>query len=391
MSEKQPLHADKVMICINSDFIATHYPKVPLPFKMGVTKILSMRTTFPLKTIDLFAGIGGIRKGFEMTGKFQTVFANDFDKNCKLTYDRNFGTTKLTVADVKDISMKKGHIPEFNFLVGGFPCQAFSVAIHGKGFHDEKGRGVLFNEIYRLLCEAVKLQKEPPVGFFLENVRNLKSHDGGKTFKTIMAKLAKAGYHTDYRVYNSLDFGVPQNRERIYIVGFRDEKVLQRFKWPEPNHSRSKVRDFLERDVDPVYYYNGTPLFEKIKNHVTNPDYVYLYRRNHVRTHRDGHSPTLVASMGLGGHNVPIIRDSKGIRRLTPTECARLQGYDDLQLPPGMSDVHAYKQIGNSVTVPVIHKIADAIVDALGIDSLVHSIARRKARRAVKARELALV
>lgn len=324
---------------------------------------------FPLKTIDLFAGIGGIRKGFEMTGKFRTVFANDHDRNCKLTYDRNFATTKLTLADIKDISIKGGNIPEFDFLVGGFPCQAFSVAIHGKGFRDEKGRGVLFSEIERILREAIEVQSRPPVGFFLENVRNLKSHDGGKTFAIIMQKLSEAGYFLDHKIYNSLNFGVPQNRERIYIVGFRDPKRLARFEWPEPNNNaRPKVADILERDVDPNYYYNGTPLFEKIKTHVTNPNYVYLYRRNHVRVHRDGHSPTLVASMGLGGHNVPIIRDLKGIRRLTPKECARLQGYGDLQFPPGLADANAYKQIGNSVTVPVVKRIADAIADALEAD-----------------------
>ena len=314
-----------------------------------------------------------------MTGKFKTVFANDIDKNCKLTYDRNFGSTKLTLADVKDISIKKSNIPEFDFLVGGFPCQAFSVASHGKGFQDEKGRGVLFNEIDRILREAIEVQRQPPMGFFLENVRNLKSHDDGNTFKVILKKLSEAGYSTGYRIYNSLFFGVPQNRERIYIVGFRDPKILNRFKWPEPDKSKTpKVIDMLERDVDPIYYYNGSPLFEKIKNYVINPNYVYLYRRNHVRVHRDGHSPTLVASMGLGGHNVPIIRDLKGIRRLTPQECARLQGYDNLQLPPGLPDLHAYKQIGNSVTVPVINKIAEAIVNAFEMNTLRKAILSKK-------------
>lgn len=321
---------------------------------------------FPIRTIDLFAGIGGIRKGFELTGKFQTVFANDHDPYCKQTYDRNFASAKLTLGDIKKLSVRNGDIPEFDFLLGGFPCQAFSVAIHGKGFKDEKGRGVLFNEIDRILKEAEREQAKPPIGFFLENVKNLISHDKGRTFKIILAKLKIAGYHIDYKVFNSLHFGVPQNRERIYIIGFRDKKILDRFVWPEANKNNlPKVRALLDKEVSPIYYYNGTPLYKKIKEYVTNPDYVYLYRRNHVRTHAQGHSPTLVASMGLGGHNVPIIRDSKGIRRLTPQECARFQGYYDLHLPLGLADGQAYKQIGNSVTVPVINKIAEAIAKAL--------------------------
>lgn len=334
-----------------------------------IIRVMEAETYFDngtFRTLDLFAGIGGIRKGFEATGRFQTVFANDNDRYCKMTYDRNFDAVKMSLKDVREISMAGGYVPEFDFLLGGFPCQAFSVAIHGKGFDDEKGRGTLFNEIERLLKEAQILQNRPPAGFLLENVRNLLSHDDGKTFRTILKKLTALGYRVQYRVYNSLDFGVAQNRERIYIVGFLDERVADNFQWPEPTtpDRQSKVTDILDSEADPRYYYNDQPLFDRIKDEVVNPNYVYLYRRNYIRQHPGGYAPTLVASMGLGGHNVPIVRDSKGIRRLSPAECARLQGYNDLHIPLQISDAQAYKQIGNSVTVPVIRAVAEQVVSA---------------------------
>lgn len=324
-----------------------------------------MRT---LKTIDLFAGIGGIRKGFERTGRFQTVYANDFDKHCKLTYDKNFEDVKLTLKDIRNVSMHTGEIPQFDFVLSGFPCQPFSVGAHGKGFDDHKGRGNLFEEIVRLLKESKEVHGELPLGFMLENVKNLKTHDSKRTYQIIHDSLAELGYHIDSKVYNSLQFGVAQSRERIYIVGFRTPELLEAFEWPEPTHQPHeyvKVKDILDPQVEARFYYDGKPLGDKIGSVVTNPDWVYNYRRNYVRPQKQGFAPTLVASMGLGGHNVPIIRDSKGMRKLTPNECAKLQGYYDLHIPIGSSDQQIYKQIGNSVTVPVIKAIAAKIADAV--------------------------
>lgn len=321
-----------------------------------------------LKTIDLFAGIGGIRKGFENTGRFSTVYANDFEKNCKLTYDKNFDGTKLTIQDIRNVSIKNDKIPKFDFVLSGFPCQPFSQGGLKQGFSDHKGRGVLFEEIVRLLRESKEEHGEYPMGFLLENVKNLKTHDNGKTYQIIYDRLAELGYSIDSKVYNSLDFGVAQSRERIYMVGFRDQDKFNSFVWPEATTSPDeyvKVTDILEPQVEARFYYNGKPLYEKICNEVTNPNYVYNYRRTYVRAIKSGYSPTLVASMGMGGHNVPIIRDAKGIRRLTPTECARLQGFDDLHIPLGVSEQQIYKQIGNSVSIPVIQAIAGNIAKAM--------------------------
>jgi DNA (cytosine-5)-methyltransferase 1 len=173
-----------------------------------------------IRTIDLFAGIGGIRKGFEMTGKFDTVFANDLDKNCKVTYDLNFDSTPLTLADIRNVSVLNGDVPDYDFMLGGFPCQPFSVAGLRQGFDDHKGRGNLIDDIVRLLVEATELYGQPK-GFLLENVKNLVDIEGGSIYQIIKEKLKAVGYHVDYRIYNSLNFGVPQNRQRVYIVGFK--------------------------------------------------------------------------------------------------------------------------------------------------------------------------
>ncbi len=298
-----------------------------------------------LKTIDLFAGIGGIRKGFERTGLFETVYANDFDRFCKLTYDQNFDQTKMSLKDIRQVSVKNGDVPKFDFVLSGFPCQPFSIGAHGKGFDDHKGRGNLFQEIVRLLKEAKEINGELPTGFMLENVKNLKTHDKSRTYQIIHDTLADLGYFIDSRVYNSLQFGVAQSRERIYIVGFKSKELLDAFEWPEPTTSAAdyvKVKDILDKAVDSHYYYDGKPLGLKIGDQVTNPDSVYTYRRTYVREQKLGYSPTLVASMGLGGHNVPIIRDSNGMRKLTPMECARLQGYYDFMINFGVSDLHIY-------------------------------------------------
>jgi len=321
-----------------------------------------------LKTIDLFAGIGGIRKGFERTGRFETVYSNDFDKFCKVTYDQNFDQAKMSLKDIRQVSIKNGDVPKFDFVLSGFPCQPFSIGAHGKGFDDHKGRGTLFEEIVRLLKEAKEVNGELPMGFMLENVKNLKTHDKSRTYQIIHDSLAELGYFIDSRVYNSLQFGVAQSRERIYIVGFRSKELLDAFEWPEPTTTPSeyvKVRDILDKTVDSHYYYDGKPLGIKIGDQVTNPDSVYTYRRTYVREQKLGYSPTLVASMGLGGHNVPIIRDSNGVRKLTPMECARLQGYYDLRIPFGISEQQIYKQVGNSVSVPVIEAIAEKVAEAV--------------------------
>lgn len=303
-----------------------------------------------LRTLDLFAGVGGIRLGFERAG-FKTIFANDFDKTCKETYDLNFSEPKLTIKDIWEVEIKE--IPEFDILLGGFPCQAFSIAGYRKGFNDEK-RGNLFFRIVEIL------EERKPEAFLLENVKNLKGHDKGKTFKIIKEALESLGYTIRTEVLNSMEYGnIPQNRERIFIVGFLDKKKAEAFEFPKKIPLTKNFREFTANETEDKYYYNDKPLYERIKNDINSEETVYQWRRKYVRANKKGVVPTLTANMGLGGHNVPIIKNHKGIRKLTPKECFLLQGFPkDFNLPENLADSKLYHQAGNSVVVPVIERIA---------------------------------
>lgn len=312
------------------------------------------------KTIDLFAGIGGIRIGFEQAG-FKTVFANDFEPKCKDTYDLNFDDTPLTIKDLREININK--LPEFDFLLGGFPCQPFSIAGYRQGFEDEQDRGNLFFDIIKIL------KTKKPTGFLLENVKNLHTHDNRNTFRVILDALDRIGYYVKAKVLNSMEYGgVPQNRERIYIVGFlKETSYIYDFEFPKTIKLKSSIKDILEnpKNIDSKYYYNDKPLFEKLKNHDFKENTVYQWRRKYIRENKSGVCPTLTANMGTGGHNVPIVKDKKGIRKLTPRECSRLQGFPEDYKLPEISDSALYKQFGNSVTITVIERIANNIKKAI--------------------------
>ncbi|OGC88766.1 DNA (cytosine-5-)-methyltransferase [Candidatus Adlerbacteria bacterium RIFOXYC1_FULL_48_26] len=309
------------------------------------------------RTLDLFAGIGGVRMGFERAG-FETIFGNDFDAYCKVTYDLNFKDTPLVVADIAKI--KSADLPDFDILLGGFPCQPFSVAGYRRGFLDT-GRGDLFFEIIRILRD------KKPRAVFLENVKNLSSHDKGRTFNIISEALEDLGYHVTTKVLNSMKYGnVPQNRERVYIVGFKSKKALEAFEFPKPVELTKTVNALLEKEVEEKYYYNKSPLYKVLKESMTSKEVVYQWRRKYVRANKSGVCPTLTANMGMGGHNVPLIKDHKGIRKLTPRECARIQGFpENYKLPKNLPDTKLYKQFGNSVTVTVIERVAKQIKKAL--------------------------
>lgn len=320
-------------------------------------KVIDKKTKHGFKTIDLFAGVGGIRLGFEEAG-FKTVFANDFESKCKETYDLNFKDSKLVVEDIRKIGIDD--LPQFDFLLGGFPCQAFSIAGYRQGFNDTKDRGNLFFDVARII-EARK-----PEGFLLENVKNLKSHDGGRTFRIIEQTLVDLGYFVKSKVLNTMEYGnVPQNRERIYIVGFKNKDYCDRFEFPKPIKLTKKITDLLEKNVPEKYYYNGKPLYPKLKDFVKKEGTVYQWRRQYVRENKSGVCPTLTANMGTGGHNVPIIKDKKGIRKLTPLECARIQGFPADYKIPKLADSALYKQFGNSVSVPVIEAVAKQMMKAM--------------------------
>ncbi len=312
-----------------------------------------------MRVASFFAGVGGIDKGFEKAG-FDIIWANEFDKNAATTYQLNFDN-KLVVDDIRNVEADE--IPEFDVMIGGFPCQAFSVAGYQKGFEDERGN--LFFEMERIFKE-----KRPQV-IFLENVKNLVGHDNGNTFKVILKSLKATGYHVKSKVLNSCEYGnLPQNRERIYIVGFLDKEAYKSFKFPEPIKLRKTLDDYIDYDnkQEDRYYYreDNCKFYDKLKDKIVNPETTYQWRRKYVRENKSNLCPTLTANMGTGGHNVPLVLTKTGIRKLTPRECFNLMGFDKgFKIPEGMANTHLYKQAGNSVVVPVIERIAKEIKSAL--------------------------
>ena len=225
-----------------------------------------------MKTIDLFAGVGGIRLGFERAG-FETVYASDIEPACKLTYDLNFRKTKLSLDDVSEVDPES--LPDFDILLAGFPCQPFSVAGHRQGFNDQKGRGNLFFDIARII------KAKRPRGFLLENVKNLHTHHKGRTYETIVGMLDELGYECTSKVINTSEScNLPQNRERIYIVGFRrDEGALKSFLWPEKVELTAKITDLLDppAKIDEKYYYKGKPLWDRISGYPFRKDCIYQW------------------------------------------------------------------------------------------------------------------
>ena len=270
-------------------------------------------------------------------------------------------------------------IPEIDILTSGFPCQAFSVAGYRQGFNDEKGRGNLFFRTAEFI-EAFK-----PKAFLLENVKNMNGHDKGKTIKVIEETIKnELGYSFIKFILNSKDFGnVPQNRERIYIVGFRNESsysindstktgniLTHNFNIPKPIKLTKTIHDLLEveRQEDKFYYNSEHQYYKELNDKMSSRDTIYQWRRVYVRENKNKLCPTLTANMGTGGHNVPLIIDNFGIRKLIPSECLKFQGFPrKFKFPSGMAASHCYKQAGNSVVVPVIKRIADEIVRVLSL------------------------
>ncbi|EPH96915.1 modification methylase HhaI family protein [Enterococcus faecalis 13-SD-W-01] len=310
-----------------------------------------------------FSGVGGIELGFTNTGKFRVVYANEFDSNAIITYRENHPETPLDERDIHEVTKDISAVPDANLVIGGFPCQAFSIAGYRKGFEDE--RGDLFFELLKIINE------KNPEAIFVENVKNMVTHDHGNTFKVIREALVMSNYFIKWKVLNGKDYGnVPQNRERIYIVGFRSKKAYESFNFPEKIELTNKLDSVIDfnLDADEKYYYDElkTPFWDKLHPNVTSQDTVYQWRRQYVRENKSGVVPTLTANMGTGGHNVPLILTNDGrIRKLTPKETFNVQGFPaDFKLP-NISNGQLYKQAGNSVVVPVIQRIAEKINEAL--------------------------
>lgn len=320
-----------------------------------------------MTAISLFAGIGGICMGFQRAG-VDIVFANDMDKHACETYRANF---KHGIVESKLEDVKAEDIPDADMVLFGFPCTSFSIAGKRAGFEDDKS-GHLFFEALRIIKA-----KQPKV-IFLENVKNLVSHDAGNTFKVITESLKQEGYYFRYQVLNSMEYGnIPQNRERIYLIGFKNKEECDKFYFPEPIALTTTIHDITKPNEkkDDKYYYENSKYYPMLSEAMTNKDTVYQLRRIYVRENKKGVCPTLTANMGTGGHNVPLILDDFGIRKLTPRETLMLQGFPlDYKIPKKMANSHIYKQAGNSVTVTVIERIAKnimkAINDAKHIDAI---------------------
>jgi DNA (cytosine-5)-methyltransferase 1 len=308
------------------------------------------------KFIDLFAGIGGIRLAFQNLGG-KCVFTSEWDVYSKKTYEANFG--EVPFGDITKISEQE--IPDHDILLGGFPCQPFSIAGVSKknalgrahGFLDET-QGTLFFDVARIIKHKM------PSAFMLENVKNLVSHDKGKTFTIIKETLKELGYSIYFKVLDGQHF-VPQHRERIIIVGFNNKvfKGKETFEFPKMGNTKYSIRDILEEEVDPKY-----TLSDKLWN------YLQEYAKKHKAkgngfgfglTNLDGISRTMSARYYKDGAEILIPQDGLNPRRLTPRECARLQGFPDSFLIP-VSDNQAYKQFGNSVVTPLIEAVGKNII-----------------------------
>ena len=307
--------------------------------------------------IDLFAGIGGMRLGFEAAGG-KCILTCEIDEDALATYAANFRPKHphRYVRDIRDLL----EVPKHDVLVAGFPCQPYSIAGLRMGLEDERGQ--VFLEIVRILRES------KPRAFLLENVKGMMSHSSGTTFAYMTKLLEECGYTIKAEILNSMTHAnVPQNRERVFIAGFRDPGASERFRFPQPTPLKSTVHDCFEvSPVDARYYYdNKYGCSKELAKVVRSPDTVYQWRRQYVRENKSNVCPALTANMGSGGHNVPIILRADGIRKLTPRECANLQGFPKSFKLPELSDSRLYHQFGNSVTVPLIRRIAKAMKRAL--------------------------
>ncbi len=328
-----------------------------------------------MKSIDLFAGIGGIRIGFDQAfgDSIKTNFVSEWDEYAKKTYRENFHDNFEISGDITQISEED--IPPFDICLAGFPCQAFSIAGKKQGFEDDyKGRcrGTLFFDVVRI-CSYHK-----PKVIFCENVKGLTIHDKGNTFKVITETLDQIGYNVYSKILNSKDFGVPQNRERIYIVAFRKDIDSSNFKFPEGDKTAVKIQDIMEEDVPSVKYYLSDVYLDTLEKHKNR----HKSKGNgfgYVIRDTNDIAGTLVC--GGMGRERNLIKDDRltdftpvthikgkvnrdGIRKMTPREWARLQGFPD-SFKLTLADTHLYKQFGNSVTVPVIKAIAEEIKTVL--------------------------
>lgn len=310
--------------------------------------------------IDLFAGIGGFRIAMQNLGG-KCVFSSEWDYAAQRTYFANYGDMPFGDITSEEI---KSYIPDnFDVLCAGFPCQAFSIAGYRKGFEDT--RGTLFFDVAEII------RRKRPKAIFLENVKNLCSHDNGKTFEVIKNTLEELGYIVYFKVMNAMEYAnIPQNRERIFIICFDPKQVLNhdKFVFPQKEELTKSIHDCIDYNVsDAEYFYtNKMKHFDELVESITSKNTIYQWRRQYVRENKSNVCPTLTANMGTGGHNVPLILTDKGIRKLTPKECLNFQGFPkDYYFPPVIAKSSMYKQAGNSVVVPLIQRVCKQVISLI--------------------------
>ena len=316
-----------------------------------------MNNTRKITIGSMFAGIGGICLGFKQAG-CDIVWANEFDPAACKTYRHNFGSDYLVEGDIKSIN--KNSIPHFDVLTAGFPCQPFSLAGPHKGFEDKRGN--LFFQI----IEVAKVTQ--PDYIFLENVANLIDHDDGKTFITMFNALSELNYCLRYRNLPANEYGnSPQTRNRTYVIAFKDELKCQKFEFPKPIKLTTDIFDIIDIHIkqNDIYYYEvDDPFYPYIANKVKRKDSIYRVHDSGIHLAKNRTCPTLTASMGTRKNMVPLVIDDFGYRKLTLRECLDFQGFPkDFYFPKTITIEDAYKQIGNSVCVPVIKRIANQIVE----------------------------
>lgn len=310
--------------------------------------------------IDLFAGIGGFRVAMQNLGG-KCVFSSEWDSAAQRTYFANYG--EMPFGDITS-EETKSYIPEkFDVLCAGFPCQAFSIAGYRKGFDDT--RGTLFFDVAEII------RRKRPKAVFLENVKNLCTHDNGKTFQVIKNTLEELGYIVFFKVMNAMEYAnIPQNRERIFIICFDSKQIhnYKEFVFPEKEALTSTIHDCIDYNVSDAEYFYTSKMkhFDELVESITSKDTIYQWRRQYVRENKSNVCPTLTANMGTGGHNVPLILTDKGIRKLTPKECLNFQGFPkDYYFPPVIAKSSMYKQAGNSVVVPLIQRVCKQVISLI--------------------------
>lgn len=303
-----------------------------------------------MKVVSLFSGIGGLDAGFDQLG-FSIIWANDFDKFAVDTYKANY-TNEIVLGDINLIQLDS--IPDFDVLIGGFPCQPFSMMGEERGFED--ARGTLFFRIAEIIKHKISIGKKPKA-IILENVRTLKTHNGGNTFKTIKYILEEElGYKVYDAVLNTADYGIPQTRNRTYIVCFSNQKAL--FAFPKKQPLNLKLQDLLENDVADKYF-----LSEKILPTILSDGTGGFKAKSEIDLEIARPLCASMAKMHRACQDNYVTQNGK-VRRLTPRECARLQGFDDSFVIP-VSDSQAYKQFGNAVTVNVSKAVAGEVKNTL--------------------------